>query len=217
MSAVRTNSTVHWSAWFRWFAATLIGLFAGLAVFFLIGITLGEYIDEAFPEFVFGIILGTIFGTAFGVAHWLFLLRYTPGIGAWIPATALGFALGAAIVFGLLNPQGGEALLPLRISHAIVVGLSLGLAQWLVLRATVAGPTHLWIFFSVGAWILGEFTGIALENVAEEPLPLMAIFLVGASLSGLGIIWLLRQASRPGYVASAPPEQALGAGKDLGD
>lgn len=204
MTSVRMNLTIRWTAWLRWFAATLVGLLAGLVVFFLIGVTAGEYLDETFPEFVFGIMLGTIFGTAFGVAHWLFLRQYTPGIGAWIPATALGFALGAAIVFGLLNPEGSEAVLALRISHAVVVGLSLGVAQWLVLRATVAGPTHLWILFSSGAWILGEITGIALEKVAEEPLPLMATFLVGASLSGMGMIWLLMQASHPEQIASVP-------------
>lgn len=214
MRAVGSNPSIGWSAWFRWFALTLFGLLVGLIVFFLIGVTVGEYIDEAFPEFVFGTILGTIFGSAFGLAHWLFFRRYIPGIGAWIPATVLGFALGAAIVFGLLNPEGGEASLALRISHAIVVGLTLGLAQWLVLRDRVAGPAYLWVLFSPSAWILGEFTGIALENAAEEPLPLMATFLVGASLSGMGMIWLLIRASRPEQIASVPSKQAVEAGID---
>jgi hypothetical protein len=214
MTAKRLTISLRWTAWFKWLAATLIGLVAGLVVFFLIGVTFGEYLDEAFPEFVFGIFLGTIFGTAFGIAHWVFLRRYVSGIGAWIPATAISFALAAAIIFGLLNPENGEASTGLRIGHAIVVGLSLGVAQWLVLRARVAGPAHLWILFSVGAWILGELTGIALGNVAEEPLPLMAIFLVGASLSGMGMIWLLMQASRHDDVASVTPKQAVGTGRN---
>ena len=45
MTAERTNPSIRWTAWFRWFAATRIGLVAGLAVFFLIGVTLGEFID----------------------------------------------------------------------------------------------------------------------------------------------------------------------------
>ena len=193
MTAEGTNPSIRWISWFKWFVATLIGLIAGLVVFFLIGVTVGEFIDEEFPPFVFGIVLGTIFGTAFGIAHWLFLRRYLPGTGGWIPATIVAFALAAAIIFGLLNPENSEPSVLLRISHSIVAGLSLGFAQWLVLRTRLALPASLWILFSLGGWIIGELTGIAMENLAEEPLPLMATFLVGASLPGIGMIWLLRQ------------------------
>lgn len=209
MTAERTNPSIRWTAWFRWFAATLIGLVAGLAVFFLIGVTLGEFIDEAFPEFVFGIILGTIFGTAFGVAHWLFLRRYVTGIGAWVPATIIAFALAAALIFGWLNPENAEASIPLRISHAIVVGLSLGFAQWPVLRTGLGRSANLWILFSLGGWIIGELTGIVMGNLVEEPLPLMATFLVGASVTGIGMIWLLSQPSTWEPNASVP-QHAVG-------
>lgn len=193
MATESRNIPTGWAAWFRWFAVTLIGLIAGLVVFFIIGVTFGEFIDQALPEFVFGIILGTIFGTAFGVAHWLFLRRYVSGMGAWIPATVIAFALAAALIFGWLNPESAETSIPLKISHAIVVGLSLGFAQSLVLRTRLARAANLWILFSLGGWIIGEITGIVMQNLVEEPIPLMANFLVGGSVPGIGMIWLLKQ------------------------
>jgi hypothetical protein len=186
-------SSLSWTAWFKWLAITLLGLVAGLVIFIVIGSVLGETGEEA-PPVIFGLVLGTIFGTTFGITQWRFLRQYIPGTGAWVPATIVAFALAAAIIFGLLNPENSESSLLLRISHATLIGLALGFAQWLVLRDKVTRPTYLWILFSLGAWIIGELTGVVLENMqVESPLPLMATFLVGASLPGIGMIWLLRQ------------------------
>lgn len=193
MTVKGVTASIGWASWLRWSALTLIGLLAGFAVFFSFGVTLGAYVDAMFPPYVFGIVLGTIFGTAFGTVHARFLRRYVPMAG-WVPATAVAFAVAAAIIFGLLNPQDVELSPLLRIGHATVAGLFLGSAQWLVLRGKMAGPTYLWIAFSIGAWSVGELAGIGLESLrVEPPLALMTTFLVGASLSGIGMIWLLKQ------------------------
>lgn len=204
MSAEPSVASVRWTSWLRWLGLTLAGLLGGLVVFFAVGVTMGEMLDELFPEFVFGLVLGAIFGTAFGLAHWLFLRRYISGIGAWVPATIIGFALGAAIVFGPLNTQDTDPSMLVRISHATSVGLSLGLMQWLVLRGRLFHHSYLWMVISVGAWIAGELAGTFLANLrVEEPIPLLTIFLIGASLSGIGMIWLLKeQALRPSGLAS---------------
>ena len=194
MTGESMHVSIGWTSWLRWFAVTFLGLVAGLAVFFLFGVTLGEYVDATFPPFLFGVVLGTIFGTAFGIAHSRFLRRYIPGVAGWVPATAVAFALASAVIFGLLTPEDVELPALLRIGHATVAGLFLGSAQWLVLRSRISGPTPLWIIFSVGAWILGELAGIGLDRLqVGPPLPLMTTFLVGASLSGIGMIWLLSQ------------------------
>lgn len=194
-----SNLSIRWISWLRWLLTTFTGLVAGLIIFALIGSLLGTAGEEA-PPFVFGLVLGTIFGTAFGVAHWIFLRRYIPGAGPWIPATIIAFALAAVVIFGLLNGKNSESSLLLRISHAILVGLSLGIAQWLVLRTKIARPTYFWILFSLCGWIIGELTGIAMESLSEPPLPLMATFFVGASLPGIGMVWLLRRQSQVGAV-----------------
>ncbi|HEX6384639.1 MAG TPA: hypothetical protein VF177_08225 [Anaerolineae bacterium] len=185
--------SIRWTAWFNWFVVTLVGLIAGLAVFIIVGSLLGEAGEEA-PPVIFGIVLGTIFGTAFGIAHWLFLRRYLPGTEGWVPATIIAFALAGGVIFGLLNPENAEPSILLRISHAIITGIALGFAQWLILRAKLAHLAHLWILFSLGGWVTGELTGIAMENLqAEPPLPLLATFLIAALLPGIGMIWILRQ------------------------
>lgn len=188
-----STTSMGWATWLRWLLVSFIALITGLVVFILVGSSLGEAIDQA-PPFVFGLVLGAIFGSAFGIAHWFFLRRFLPGITAWIRATMIGFTFAAAIIFGLLEGDGSESSLFLRIIHAVLIGLSLGFAQWLVLRNRLAQTAYLWILFSLGAWVIGELTGIALEGLAEPPLPLMAIFMVGASLPGIGMVWLLQQA-----------------------
>jgi len=188
-----TVPSIRWISWLKWFVATLVGLIAGLAVFIIVGSLLGAVGVEEAPPFVFGTVLGTIFGTAFGIAHWLFLRRYLPGTGGWVPATIVAFALAAALVFGLLNGENSEPSFLLRISHATVVGLFLGFAQWLVLRKRLHRQAYLWIVFSVVGWILGEITGIMMANLAGPPLDLMLTFLVGASLPGIGMVWLLQR------------------------
>jgi hypothetical protein len=140
--------------------------------------------------------LGVIFGTTFGLAHWLFLRPYLPGIKTWIFATVVAFALAAAIVFGLLNGDAADASIPLKISHAVVVGSCLGLAQWLVLRQNV-DQAYLWLVFSLVGWVVGEITGILIAVLADPPLELMAMFLVGMSLPGMGMVWLLQRQFRP--------------------
>jgi hypothetical protein len=139
-SATPGHPSIRWTAWFRWLLATFLGLLGGFAVFLMIGTTAGEFIDAVFPSFVFGLILGAIFGTAFGIAHWLFLRRYLEGIGIWIPTTALAFTLAAAAIFGLFGDENPEQVTFLmRLSHGILVGMSLGVAQWLVLRSKLGG------------------------------------------------------------------------------
>lgn len=194
-----SHPPILWTSWLKWLLVTFIGLVAGLIIFVLIGSLLGTAGEEA-PPFVFGLVLGAIFGTAFGVAHWIFLRRYIPGLAAWIPATTVAFAFAAMIIFGLLDGDNQEPSNLVRISHAALVGFSLGIAQWLVIRNRLGKQAGLWIVFSVVGWMLGEFTGIILTDLAEEPLPLMVIFLVGASLPGIGIVWLLQRKFQGGTV-----------------
>lgn len=191
---------ITWTAWLRWLLFTFAGLVVGLVVFVLVGSSLGETGDEA-PPILFGTILGVIFGSGFGVAHWLVLRRYLDGIASWIPATIAAFALAAAVVFSLLNGADPDSPLLLKLSHGGLLGLALGAAQWLVVRDKMNRQALLWIVVSIAGWTLGELAGVALAGAVEEPIPLMAVFLVGPSLTGAGYLWLLKHNLPPGTTA----------------
>ena len=162
-----------------------------MAIFVLIGDLSRENIDNA-PPFLFGTILSAIFGASFGVAHWLFLRRYLSGIAAWILATFIAFIVGATIVFGLLDESNPESPPVIILIDGVVFGFTFG---WIVLRDKPVHRAYLWVLCSLGGWIIAELTGIALANLIEPPLDLVGLFLIGASLPGLGMVWLLRQTS----------------------
>jgi hypothetical protein len=187
-----SHPRIRFAAWIRWLLFTSAGLVAGLVVFIIVGSFLGEAGDEA-PPIVFGSVLGVIFGTTFGIAHWLVLRRYLDRIAAWIPASAAAFTLATAVVFALLNGDDPDSHILLKLSHGAVLGLALGAAQWIMVRDKMQEQGYLWILFSVVGWTLGELAGILLTGLAEQPLPLMAVFLLGPSLTGAGYLWLLNR------------------------
>ena len=184
--------SIRWTAWLRWLLYMFAALLVGLVIFILVGSVLGEVGEQAAPA-LFGAILGLIFGSAFGVAQWIFLRRFLPNTIAWIPATIVTFCLAAVIIFGLLEGDDQGSSLLLRISHGFLLGFFLGVAQWLILRNKRILQSYLWIVFSILGWVLGEMAGILLSDLVGPPLNLLALFLVGTTLPGIGMVWLLKQ------------------------
>jgi hypothetical protein len=86
-----------------------------------------------------------------GIAQWLVLQRYISGLGQWPIATFIGGLLGytgfaASILAALIVPLG--------------TGLSVGIAQWFVLRHKLTGAFW-WIF----ATTLGAIVGLGLGYI----------------------------------------------------
>ncbi len=98
-----------------------------------------------------GAIGGALAGTAVGTAQWLALRGRLAMGAAWIPATALGLAVGDG-VGAALTGAGTE------IQALLVVGLasgaSVGILQWALLRRYVRGA-GLWPAVVAAAWPLG--------------------------------------------------------------
>jgi hypothetical protein len=133
--------------------------------------TLGWAVGWAFvPEFAVGAVIGT--------AQWVVLKPLIRQDGWWIAASAGGWAAGWAIVLSVF-PPGTELL------AEAVIGASLGLVQWLVLRQQVHGAWW-WIVLSTLGWsvglmgilgaplagaVAGAATGMALEFLLRHPRP----------------------------------------------
>jgi hypothetical protein len=158
-----------WSILFFWLMATTWGWFLGRAL--LPGIA------------------GAAIGLAVGILQSLVLQSRITGAWRWIPASAVGWGIGWAIAL-LVIPAPQEFL------AGIVIGGTLGLAQWLVLRQAVHWAGW-WIVVSVLGWM----TGITLV-----PGVLLSGVMAGL-LSGITLELLLRY-PKPGKAKEEPARGA---------
>ncbi len=129
--------------------------------------TLGWLIGGAF-------LLGLTTGAAMGLTQWLVLRPFLPKAWRWIVASALGWILGWPLI--TLLPAGAGFL------ATAVLGLTVGLAQWVVLRDWAGRMAVWWLVISVLGWfiglsdilgetlngfVVGAVTGIAIELYAR--------------------------------------------------
>ncbi len=117
-----------------------------------------------------------ISGFLVGIFQWLVLLGRITRPWRWIFASFCGWTIGYFITFyGVLRE--------FEIFYGAIIGLTVGIAQWVILRSEV----HLagwWIIFSIVGWttgltllpgvmitgtIAGVLTGVALEILLRYP------------------------------------------------
>jgi hypothetical protein len=194
-----TMNTLHkgvgWGLWVRWVIYSLLGLIVGVISFVTVGIFAGDAIGR-FSEFTFGVVLGATFGSSFGIAQWRVLRGHLRPVAAWTGATVVGFVIGGAIIFGLMNGSEPDTTLLTKLGHGLLLGASLGVAQWLVLRTRLYDARP-WVAISVVGWVVAELVGVALTALVGPPFDLLGLFLVGSVLPGAGMAWLLKRASKP--------------------
>jgi hypothetical protein len=145
-----------WAFWFQWVMATTMGWIIGGFLFT-------------------GLALVTS-GVAVGILQWLVLLGRIRRPWRWILASAVGWIVGYLIVILGLPPE-------LDFLNGMVLGLSVGTAQWLILREQLHWAGW-WIVFSAIGWttgltllpgflltgiMAGGLTGIALEVLSRSP------------------------------------------------
>jgi hypothetical protein len=181
---------VGWRFWLKWFLACLAGFVVGIPLFIGLGLLLGDQPGSVVME---NAVTGVIHGAEFGIAQWLILRRQVPKVGWWVVASIVGFTIS----FPLTRMLFGELSSGLVVagSAGAVVGAITGGLQWLVLRGRVASSGW-WVLASSVAWmisaVLGELGALAagVDFVAD----LLRVVL-GAALTGVGMLWLLRKAA----------------------
>jgi hypothetical protein len=147
-----------WALLFFWLMATALGWVLGGAVFPGLGFVTT--------------------GLAVGIFQSLVLQGRIRKPWRWVLATTAGMAAGNLIVLFAIPPQFG-------IVDGVVIGLTTGMAQWLVLRREVQWAGW-WIAFSLIGWttgltffpgfmlpgvMAGILTGLALEILLRNPKP----------------------------------------------
>ena len=152
-----------------------------------------------------GLIGGAVAGAVLGAAQWLALRGRLAKTAWWIPATAIGQAVGLAAGAALVGYRTG--LQDLAIQGAIT-GLGVGILQALVLRPHVAT----WFWWAVAmpplwalGWVVTTAAGIKVDQQFTNFGASGAI--VVTILSGLLLVQLLR-APRPIVEVALPTAAA---------
>jgi hypothetical protein len=151
----RKAASFDWTLWLKWILASTLGWAIGLVLR---------------VEFAIGV--------AVGILQWLVLRPLVRGAGWWIPASAGGWGVGAALVTLVLRPE-NPFIAP------VIIGVGIGVAQWLVLRWQFQRAWW-WIVLSTLGWAVGMMgvfgaslagaaagavTGVALELLLRHPRP----------------------------------------------
>jgi hypothetical protein len=154
-----------WQSWFRW---TTAGEFAGFLAPALVGA-----LTTSPPLLV---LAGMAEGAVLGAAQAVVLHRVVRTLNArgWIGATALAAAFAWAVaMFAVhngdrLNTLPLAAVLPIAAIAGLGVLLSLGTAQWFLLRNHFPGA-HLWVWANAVAWGAGLLVFTAVTTPLWQP------------------------------------------------
>jgi hypothetical protein len=180
-----------WSYWLQWITANLLAYAIGFPLCaFPLGM-MAEY-NPGF-EFIFPFVLGGITGLAqWSVIHWR--IRR---MGSWVLVTAIGWGLGLLTITDLPSEMKGKAYF-----GWVLIGILLGLAQWLVLKGKVM-RSEWWIIANIVAWVVGGYLGnrvTTVVNGSSFPVSSTATLIgisttvaIVESLRGVVLVWLLRQ------------------------
>ena len=171
----------------QWVAATVLG--------WLVGFVVCEALKRLLAS-----VLGTdglVIGTAIGIAQWLVLRRQIAPTRWWVFASIIGFGVGKAV--GEAVVHGFPTVIGAGLTGA-VIGLSLGVAQWLVLRHYVSRAGW-WVPATILAWGIGWSVISLVEDVADQSTPVVYVVgATGAAVAGIITALTLIRLRRPGPV-----------------
>lgn len=199
---IANNEKPRWFFYLLWILLTLlcvpIAFFLDLVVLRIVILFVGDFIVvdgvRHITEDYLGIYtLIPIVGLLTGIVQYGLLRRYLPQMGWWIAATIGGWLLGALLVLipgwlGWTNPSSNLDL------AFIVMGFSIGVGQWLLLRRRLPGAGW-WIAANIAGWgLLALFT----EGNSIGQFGLFLFGLLPACVTALMLALLMNQVQRAG-------------------
>ena len=159
-------------------------------------------------DYLSSYILLFVLGLLAGFLQYLLLRRYLPRMGWWIVATTLGLLLGL-VGGGLLFHTLYSILdsLWFGILNTVLIGGSMGLVQWLVLRQRVHHAAW-WILANVLGWGVVGWGAATLSN--QMVIPAVSLLLVPGITTSIALWLLLDQLPRrEGSGRNPPPNNSL--------
>lgn len=214
-AALSTSAESRRSAeWRAWFKTVTVAEFVGFGAPVVAGAVTTD--APAAVTYLSLVLAGAIEGTILGFGQASVLAHVVTGFSrrSWVAATAVGAALAwtTALTPSLFSDQLTDASNVLRAlvigSVATVAVLSIGAAQWLVLRRTTKRATE-WIFASSIGWCVGlmafAVTAMPLWREGQSTSVIVAIGLFGglvmaatmAAVTGSFMVRIVNGASTP--------------------
>jgi hypothetical protein len=224
MPGIRPRRAAAWGLWRRWVLATTIGELVGFAVPAAVGaLALLLRLPDAV---LIGLIVpaGMVEGAVLAGAQWPVIRSVVPGVAGrrWVLATALAAGLAYLIGFTPANIGDLSAISPpVLVAGGLLLGLvfvlSLGGAQWLVLRCHLPRAGW-WVVANAVAWPLGVAIPVVALGLLPDGAPPMAWAVTGiaagalmgggvGAITGLALVWLVQ-----GRAAPSSPEPVANPG-----
>jgi hypothetical protein len=195
--------------WLRWVAWVTVGEAVGFTAPALVGVITAAYSPAVSVPALLA--AGAVEGAVLGAAQARVLRDVVTKLSRrrWTVATSCAAVLAYLIA---LTPSAASGLvggLPVAVLvlAAAVLGpvllLSIGFAQWLVLRAHVAGAAR-WIWVTAAAWLVGLTVFMVVATpLWHEGRAIAVTVLIGvgagllmaaavAAVTGLGVVWIHR-------------------------
>lgn len=199
------NTRIDGSIWLKWTLTNTIGWPAGAFAALFVASLGGTGLT---------LLLGlTAFTVTIGLAQWLVLRRYIARAGWWIAASAASVALSAAA--SALAGEDPRAVM-------IVLGFSVGVAQWVVLQRHVR-QAGVWLLVTAIGWTLSFdwlTAGQGLAPFLYTRIGLNGAFVVSGIVAGLvygtvsGIVlaWLLHHPNVTPALPRTPRQHVVSLG-----
>lgn len=169
-------------AWIVWTAASTLALILAmvlaLAVIGLFGLDEDRDLSSVF--------FPTWFALSTGVQAWI-LSRRLRGAGWWFVATGLGWLSLAPLAWAIQTWLPLEQFtLPTTATTALIVGVTTGVAQWVVLRRQWRRAR----WWPVVSTLAGLILAIVVGTSITGPLEFLMLAVIPAAATGLLVAWL---------------------------
>lgn len=182
--------------WIRWVIASTGAVLLGFGILYASVFLAKATVPGANEDTLVGVLMFPVLATVLGALQWLVIRTRIPKAGWWIPLTVVGMLAAMPVAAGLvqvinrtMGSQWSWESMPEVLLLYGFIGLILALAQLPVLWSHISRAA-LWPLTGIAGWVL---LGLIIGNSIDVPTDILALGLVPAAFSGLGLIWLFRK------------------------